>query len=158
MPRRMIRRACGMVGERRPCERRTRLRSSSVCLRSARTGGCSRAATTAISLSRKARMWRGGTHHEFVKRASAARASEDHKHSGLRSPKAPAGAINEAHTRGQMRLHRGNARRKTVAEPTEEVVGRAHLCGGAGAGARAATKRHRLGCGFSGSHGRQEAR
>ena len=36
-------------------------------------------------------------------------------------------AINEVHTRGQMRLHRGDARQKTVAEPTEEIVGRAPL-------------------------------
>ena len=38
-----------------------------------------------------------------------------------------AGAINEVHNWGQMQLHRGDARQKTVAEPTEEAVGRAPL-------------------------------
>ena len=36
-------------------------------------------------------------------------------------------AINDVHSRGQMRLDRGNTGRKTVAEPTEEVVRRAPL-------------------------------
>ena len=62
-----------------------------------------------------------------MKRESAARASADWKHCGFRSSKAPVWAINKVNSRGEMRLHRGDARQKTVAEPVEEVIGRAPL-------------------------------
>ena len=108
------------------CERRTRLRSSSVSSGSAQNGGC-RAADTAISWDRKTIPWTGGPHRGSAKRASAAGASADRKRCGFRSAEDPPGAINEVYSRGQMRLHRGDVRRKTVAELTEDVVGRAPL-------------------------------
>ena len=55
-----------------------------------------------------------------------------------------------------MRLHRGDVWRKTVAEPIEEVVGRAPLQRRWGR-IRSRNKKHRLGCSSGGSHGRQKA-
>ena len=40
---------------------------------------------------------------------------------------APARTIDEVPVWGQLRRHRGDVRRRTVAEPTEEVVGREPL-------------------------------
>ena len=116
----------GRSGGRRPCERRTRLRSSSVSSRSTQNGGC-RAADTVVSWDQKAIASMGRPHRGFVKRGFAARTSANRKRCGYRSSEAPAGAISKVHSRGQMRLYRGDARRKTAADPTEEVVGRAPL-------------------------------
>ena len=114
------------------CKQRTRLCSSSVDSRSAQSGRC-RAVDTVVSWNRKAIPCTGGPYCGFAKRESAVRASANQKCCSFRSSEAPAGAINKVHSRRQMRLHRGDAWRKTVAESTI-------LCGGARAGAAAATK------------------
>ena len=66
------------------CQRRTRLRSSSVSSRSARNCGC-RAVDTAISWERKAIPWTEGPNRGFMKKESAARASADRKLCGFNS-------------------------------------------------------------------------
>ena len=57
----------------------------------------------------------------------AGRASADRKHCGFRLSKDPDRAINKVHSRGELRQHRDDTRRKTVKKPTEEIVERAPL-------------------------------
>ena len=140
------------------CKQRTRLRSSGVSSRSARNGGCScRAENSGISHSWKLSDTAGGPHHRFVKRGFAARASADRKRCSF----------------DRLRLRPGRSTRYTVGgrcgytgamlggrqwrSRPRRLLG-ARLCGGAWAGAAAATKSHRLGCRSGGSHGRQKAR
>ena len=127
------------------CERRARLRSSSVGSRSARNGGC-RAVDTAISWDRKAIPWTGGPHRGFVKRESAARASADRKRCGFDRLRLRPGRSTR-YTVGGRCSYTGATRggRQWRSQPRRPL--NAHLCGGAEDGAAAATKSYRFSCG-----------
>ena len=51
----------------------------------------------------------------------------DQKRCSFRLSKALARAVTKVHSRVKLRQHRGDTGRKTVAEPTKEVIGRAPL-------------------------------